>query len=76
MKIYKKGFNYNSDCDYKISFASLNKFFYENKNKQEKKLFKIDEEIIKSGLKKLAQKIEGWFNLSGSLHGVNEPYRS
>ena len=77
LKIYKKGFNFNSNCDYKISFASLNKFFYENKNKQQKKLFKIDQEIIKKWFKEInSKKLKVGLTWSGSLHGVNEPYRS
>ncbi len=56
LKVYKKGSNSNSDCDYKISFASLNNFFYENKNKQEKKLFKIEQGTILKWSKKITSK--------------------
>ena len=77
LKTYKKGSNSNSNCDYKISFASLNNFFYENKNKQEKKLFKIEQgTILKWAKKIISKKLKVGLTWSGSLHGVNEPFRS
>jgi len=77
LKVYKKGSNLNSDCDYKISFASLNNFFYENKNKQEKKLFKIEQDTILKWAKKInSKKLKVGLTWSGNLYGVNEPYRS
>ena len=42
LKVFKKGSNLNSDCDYKISFVSLNTFFYKNRNKKEEIFFLID----------------------------------
>ena len=77
LKVYKKGSNSNSDCDYKISFASLNNFFYENKNKKEEGLFKIDEEIISKWKKKInSNKLKVGLTWSGNLYGVNQPFRS
>ncbi len=77
LKIFKKGSNSNSDCNYKISFASLNNFFFENKNKSEKKLFKIDKEIISKWNNKInSKKLKVGLTWSGSMHGVNEPFRS
>jgi tetratricopeptide (TPR) repeat protein len=77
LKVYKKSSNLNSDCDYKISFASLNNFFYENKNKKEKKLFEIEKETILKWAKKInSKKLKVGLTWSGNLHGVNEPYRS
>ena len=77
LKVYKKSSNLNSDCDYKISFASLNNFFYKNKSKKEKKLFNIEQETILKWAKKInSKKLKVGLTWSGNLHGVNEPYRS
>ena len=77
LKTNKKGSNSNSNCDYKVSFASLNNFFYENKNKQEKKLFKIEQGTILKWAKKItSKKLKVGLTWSGSVHGVNEPFRS
>ncbi len=77
LKIFKKGSNINNDCNYKISFASLNNFFFENKNKIKKKLFKIDKEIISKWSNKInSNKLKVGLTWSGNLYGVNEPFRS
>ena len=77
LKVFKKKSNLNSDCDYKISFASLNNFFFEQKNKNEKKLFKIEEELLSKWGKKInSKKLKVGLTWSGNLYGVNEPFRS
>ena len=77
IKIFKKGLNLNDDCDYKISFASLNNFFFKSIYKKEKKLFKIEEEILIKWKKKInSKKLKVGLTWSGNLHGVNEPFRS
>ena len=77
LKAFKKGSNLNSDCDYKISFVSLNTFFYENKNKKEKVFFKIDKEIISKCRKKFNSKnLKVGLTWSGNIYGVNQPFRS
>ncbi len=77
LKTFTKGTNQNSDCNYKISFASLNNFFFEDKNKIEEKLFKIDKEILLKWSNKISsKKLKVGLTWSGSLYGVNEPFRS
>ena len=77
LKKFKKGLNLNLDCDYKISFASLNNFFFKNKNKKEKKLFKIEEELLLKWKEKInSKKLKVGLAWSGSFYGVNEPFRS
>ncbi len=77
LKVFKKGSNLNSDCDYKISFVSLNAFFYQNRNNNEKIFFKIDEETISKWKNKTkSKKLKVGLTWSGNIHGVNQPYRS
>ena len=77
LKAFKKGSNLNSDCDYKISFVSLNTFFYENKNKKEEVFFKIDKEIISKCRNKFNSKnLKVGLTWSGNTYGVNQPFRS
>ncbi len=77
IKVSKKGLNLNNDCDYKISFASLNNFFFKTLDKKEKKLFKIDEKILLKWKKKInSKKLKVGLTWSGNLYGVNEPFRS
>ena len=77
LKTFEKGKNKNSDCDYKISFASLNNFFFKYKNGIKEKLFQIDKEIKFKWKNKInSKKFKIGLTWSGSFHGVNEPYRS
>ena len=77
LKVFKKGSNLNSDCDYKISFVFLNSFFYENKNKKEEEFFKINEEIISKWRNIINSKnLKVGLTWSGNIYGVNQPYRS
>jgi len=77
LKVFKKGSNLNSDCDYKVSFVSLNSFFYENKNKKEEEFFKINEEIISKWRNIINSKnLKVGLTWSGNIYGVNQPYRS
>ena len=77
LNVCKKGSNLNSDCDYKISFASLNAFFYKNKNKNEEIFFKIDNQIKSKWKNKIkSKKLKVGLTWSGNIYGVNQPYRS
>tara|TARA_Y100001970_G_scaffold287033_1_gene410687 strand:+ start:9410 stop:11140 length:1731 start_codon:yes stop_codon:yes gene_type:complete len=77
LKVFKKGSNLNSDCNYKISFASLNTFFNSNTEKKEEILFKIDDDKLLKWKNKINSKnLTVGLTWSGSLHGVNEPFRS
>ncbi len=77
LKTFKKGANLNSDCDYKISFASLNSFLFKKKNNEEKKLFKVQEKLLLKWKKKInSKKLKVGLAWSGSFYGVNEPFRS
>ncbi len=77
LNAFKKGSNLNFDCDYKISFASLNTFFYTNKNKKEEIFFQIDDKIISKWRSKIKSKnLKVGLTWSGNMYGVNQPFRS
>ncbi len=77
LKVFEKGSNLNSDCDYKISFVSLNTYFYENKNKKEQVFFKIGEELVSKWRNKIDSKnLKVGLTWSGNIYGVNQPFRS
>ena len=77
LKVFKKGSNLNSDCDYKISFVSLNTFFHQNKNNKEEIFFKIDEGTISKWKNETkSDNLKVGLTWSGNIYGVNQPYRS